>query len=366
MEHTEFVDDSSLKAFSTTKPYHKRCTQLKLQSGGKVTYIEPDQLALPEQYTNVPKFPDKFVVDGFVACVDVSTLFNDLQKDSFERLLQNLYGTKKPVVVAFTKYDRAKEASVMAVGDLLGKFKKQAHTIEVSAFKGVNVDTCFLVLAHLIDKNKPKTKVVSYSDSKAQLDERIRRNEEALQTVLDERLTDFSTSLADACKSLSPIVEYQILIDLSGLERVHKLIKAKLKYLKQVLIRDKLAAFVEMLPHILMAMIPVLELGSDLAYVKSLLEASDKFDKYFVRVQNWKENKEFLKSSEDQIPFEILEEEQAREVLKNYVEEVRGDNNGGCGCRVRARCAERGLRARSESNGKGLVRAREGKGQGIG
>lgn len=53
IEHTEFVDDSSLKPFPSTKPYHKRCTQLKLQSGGKITYIEPDQLALPEQYEDV-------------------------------------------------------------------------------------------------------------------------------------------------------------------------------------------------------------------------------------------------------------------------------------------------------------------------
>ena len=186
IEHTEFVDDSSLKPFPSTKPYHKRCTQLKLQSGGKITYIEPDQLALPEEYNNVGNFPDKFLVDGFILCADVSSSFTEpgsQQKEIFERLLQNLLPTKKPIVVALTKFDRAKDASVASVNEVLAHCKKQLLVIEVSALKGVNVDLCFLVLAHLVDPKKPKSRIIPYSEGKAHLDDRIRKNEVSFQQV---------------------------------------------------------------------------------------------------------------------------------------------------------------------------------------
>lgn len=306
--------------------YH--CIQVKLQSGGKVTYLEPNQLALPEHFTDVPKFPDKFTVDGFIVCVDVSTKFDDPsdpQKEFFHRLLDALLATKKPVVVACTKFDRAKPLSVMSVMEIVTHSKKQVPIVEVSALKGVNVDACFLVLAHLVDTKKPKTRIVPYAESKALLDERIRRNEEAFQYVLDERLTDFSMSLEEASKCLKSIVEYQILIDLCGQNRVNKLIQATLRYLKMQMVKSKTEQFLKTLPHVLVAMLPVVELEETTMVAKIRLRRSSKFERYFVDVENWRENSEFLKSqSEDVIPFGILEEDRGQEVLGSHIEEVRG------------------------------------------
>ena len=327
MEHTEFVDDSSLKPFSTNKPYHKRCIQLKLQSGGKVTYLEPNQLALPEQYIDVPKFPDKFAVDGFIVCVDVSTNLDDHsdpQKEFFDRVLHNIIGIKKPVVIACTKFDRCKPASMASVLEIVAKSKKQVPVVEVSAVKGVNVDMCFLVLAHLIDPKKPRTRIVSYAESKAQLDERVRRNEEALQYVLDERLVDFSMSLEEANQCLKPIVEYQLLIDLSGKQRVNRLIKAKLNYLKSQLVKYKSASFMKALPHVFTAIVPELELGVTIETAKVKLRRSSKFERYFTDLEDWKENTEFLKSdTEDLVPFSLLDMDEGKGLLETHIDEVR-------------------------------------------
>lgn len=301
--------------------------QIKLQSGGKVTYFEPNQLALPEEYTDAPKFPDKYSVDGFIVCVDVSARFDhpsDQQKSFFEQLLPNLLSTKKPVVVACTKFDHAKQASVTSVSEIASRSRKQqVPMVEVSAVKGVNVDTCFLVLAHLIDPRKPKTKIISYAESKSLLDDRTRRNEEALQAVLDERLIDFSMSLEEASKSLKSVVEYQILVDLSGQERVNKLVRAKLNYLKLQLVKTKTSQFVDMLPHILLAMLPVLQLNATMDSAKALLRSSSKFSRYFAIVDNWKEDSNFLKYTSDVVPFEFLEDKQGQEILDNHMNEVR-------------------------------------------
>ena len=336
MEHTEFVDDSSLKPFPAIVPYHKRCIQIKLRSSGKETYLEPNQIALPERYTNVPKFPDKFSVDGFIVCVDVSTNFDhpsDFQGKFLDQLLVALLATRKPVVIACAKFDRAKAASLASVAELVARSKKQVPMVEVSALEGVNVNMCFLVLAHLVDQRKSKTRIVSYAESKAQLEERIERNGEAFQHVLDERLVDFSMSLEDASKHLKATGEYLTLVDLCGEKRVKQLIQSKAKDLVLRFVKSKADYFAELLEHILVAMLPVLEAEDTVEDAKNLLRKSVKYSKYFVDVENWKENLMFLKSipvDSAVVPFGILEEEQGQEVLRNHINEVGGQDKGLC------------------------------------
>ena len=326
IEHTEFVDDSSLKSFASTKPYYKRCTQLKLQSGGKVTYIEPDQIALPELYTDVGKFPDKFIVDGFIICVDVSTRDfaepNNAQRDFFDKLIHNLINSKKVIVVACTKFDHAVESSLVVVNEILSKAKKQIPVIEVSALKGVNVDLCFLVLAHLVDSKKPKSRIVSYADSKANLDDRIRRNEESFQLVLDQKLFDFSISIEAASSVVSNEVEYQLLRELCGTERVRKLIRAKLSYLRKEREEERLHQFAEHLPGVLDSLIPDLPLNATLDSCREAVRQHKQFSDHFLEVANWKEDTPTLQSSEELIPFGLLHEGPGEDLLQKHIDKV--------------------------------------------
>lgn len=323
------MDDSSLRPFPSSRPYQKRCSQLRLQSGGKVAYIETNQLALPEHYQNVANFPEKFAVDGFIVCADVSTKLDDPggpQKQFLDILLSALQGSKKPVVVALTKYDRAKPASVAAILEIISHYKKlQTTVVEVSAVKSVNVDLCFLVLAHLIDSKKPRTRILSYADSKAILDERVRRLEEALQCVLDELLREFHVTVTAACQTLKTITEFNTLIELSGTERVHKLVRAKLSYLKQHVVKTKCTHFEEMLPHMLTAMLPSIEPDATVDSCIHLLRQGAKFDMYFVDVEDWREDTEFLKSPlDDHIPFQFVSDDVGKELLEKHMNVVRG------------------------------------------
>ena len=321
------MDDSSLKPFPSTKPYHKRVTQLKLQCSGKTTYIEPDQLSLPEEYADAGKFPDKFTVDGFIICVDVSTDFADPhnpQKEFFERLFSNvLDAKKKPVVVAMTKYDRAKENTVAVVNEIVAKSRKQVPLIEVSALKCVNVELCFLVLAHLVDTRKPRSKMVTYGESKSLLESRIHHNEDSFQKVLDTNLARFDTSIDDARKMLQGHVEFKLLTEICGTNRVNRLIRAKLNYLKQELVKKKESTYTEMLPHIFSAILPNLELDATLKSCKEALHCSTKFPKYFIDVKNWKDDVAFLNREDtDHVPFELLDEDTAEELLQKHIDMV--------------------------------------------
>ena len=266
-------------------------------------------------------------MDGFIVCVDVSTDFSDphnTQREFFERLLANVSeAKKKPVVVALTKYDRANETSVSIVSDIVAKSKKQIPLVEVSALKGVNVELCFLVLAHLVDTRKPRSKMVTYSESKSLRESRIQHNEESFQKVLDINLTHFDTKLQDARKMLESHVEFKLLTELCGTERVNKLIKAKLRYLKQVLVKKKETSYIEMLPHIFNAILSSLELSATLKSCKEMLHCSTKFPKYFVDVKNWKDDIEFLnKEDTDHVPFEIVDEDLSEELLQKHIDVV--------------------------------------------
>ncbi len=326
MEHTEFVDDCTLKPFATTKPYHQRCMQIKLRSKGKVAYISPEQLSSPEDYTNAPRFPDKFSVDGFILCVDVSADHShpsDTQRKYFDHLLQHLISTNKPIVVACMKFDHAKPASILTVQKILSHSKKQVPVVEVSSINGVNVATCFFVLAHLVNIKLPLTWIISYKKAKEHFDERVRRNQEVLQVVLDEKLTSFSMPLAEATSLLHSVMEYQVLVDLSGQKRVNMFIQEKLDHLNE-LVKSKTRHFLKLLPQALTAMLTMLDEGATVESATVLLRASSKFDEYFVDIRNWKESTDFLKStSKDLLPFDILLEEQGKAILENHLSKVR-------------------------------------------
>ncbi len=290
-------------------------------------YISDDQLALPEEYTDVPKFPDKFSIDGFILCVDVSTPLDvsTPQREFVTRLLQAIQQTKKPVVVAMTKYDSAIEESVASVSELVSKSKKQIPLIEVSAINNINVDACFLVLCHLVDPKKPKTKLTTFADAKSHLDERIRKIEEAFQSLLHREVSDFSQNIFQVCKDLQSQSEYELLLELKGLERIYRLVRGQLAFLKRQQLESKLMRYVELLPLILDTLIPNLSLNDNIESCCTALRSSSKFGQYFEDVREWRDDNDLLKSSnKDTVPYGLMLEDIGREVLQNHIDKVSG------------------------------------------
>ncbi len=286
-------------------------------------YISDDQLALPEEYADVPKFPDKFPVDGYILCMDVSTP-PEPSSDSMTRIFQAVQQTKKPFVVALTKYDIADETAVANVLEIISKAKKQVHFVEVSGQRNLNVDVCFLVLCHLIDAKKPKTKVTPYAEAKTHLDDRIRKIEESFQNLLDREVKDFSQNVFQVCEGLKEQMEYQVLIELKGLDRLQRLVRGQLAFLRKQQIEAKLTRYVELLPLILDALIPRLSLNDTTDSCASMLRANAKFGQYFVESRgDWQEDNDVLGSSnKDTVPFGLLAEDIGLEVLRNHINKV--------------------------------------------
>ncbi|CAI8026984.1 Rho GTPase-activating protein 190 [Geodia barretti] len=337
VEHTEFVEDGNLQLYSIVKPYHKRCIQQKLVSGGKMQYIHPDQLAVPDEFSNVARFPDKFTVDGYIICIDVSDdelpEAQGTQREFLGRLLPAIMGVKKAhIVVALTKFDIAKEKSIAAANEILSKCRRQPTVIEVSALEGVNIDVCFLVLAHLVDSRRPRTRILAFSVAHANLKERVRRNEESFQGLLSGRITDFSLPLPVARKSLENEVEFQLLRELKGIDRVDRLIRAQLKYLKEGVIKSKTTDFLDHIRASLELFLVNLSLEDTSETCVELIRKHEKFSAYFTENAEWRDDAQFLKQEQTtQVPFSLLGREGGTEVAP-------GENRCGSGSTEETGC----------------------------
>ena len=286
-------------------------------------------MAVPEEYSTAEKFPEKFIVDGYIVCIDVSAdldVAGNQQRVFLERLLPAILGVKKThVVVALTKFDIAREGCVAVAMEILSKMKRQLMVVEVSALKGVNVDVCFLVLAHMIDSKLPRTKIPTFSESDAQLRERVRRNEESFQPVLDRKVTDFSLPLAVARQLVRGEVEYLLLQELCGSNRTDRLIRAKLNYLREIAIKSKLANYLDYLLMALELFLPKVKLTDNVSSCKQRVKNHPKFSGYFFEDTSWRDNDDLLKEREGgRVPFTLLDEE-GESLLRMYIEKVRAE-----------------------------------------
>ena len=290
-------------------------------------YVHPNQLVVPDEYTNAGRFPEKFVVDGYIVCIDVSADLDSpssQQREFLGRLLPALMSVRKVhIVVALTKFDIAREASITAANELLAKCKRQLTVIEVSALEGVNVDVCFLVLAHLVDSKRPRTRIPPFSVALGHLKERVRKNEESFQNVLTSKITDFSLPVRKAQALLENEVEYLVLQELRGRDRVEKMIKAHLRYLREGKIKSKMANYLDHLQPALQLFLFGLSLVDTLESCKETIRNHEKFSAYFTENALWRDDNAVLKQETvTHVPISILEEPEGKKVLQQHMDKV--------------------------------------------
>lgn len=320
-----------------------------------MAYVNPNQLTLPEEFANVDRFPDRGVsVDGFIVCVDLSAPFGptDLQRDFFTKLISSVQGSKKPVVIACTKMDMAVPENLTVVKEVVDKLKKVPQLVEVSAHEGVNIDLCFLVLAHLVDSKKPRSRIVPYEEAKGIVDARVKKNETSFKGLLDWKLTDFAMAKETAFELVKKEIEWQSVAQLKGTERCKKLVRLRLSELWVAAIENKRKIFHEHLPGYISSLLTEVTLVDTVDTCLARVIEHKQFSEHFVNTENWEENKEFLLSSSSHVPISVLKsevglrcvqehmhqlqtiirEERAKEKIKNVLENSSSLLPGMCVC----------------------------------
>ncbi|KRY34006.1 Rho GTPase-activating protein [Trichinella spiralis] len=225
VEQTEFVDDEAFQPLrgsaSQREPYPKRSTALKLHSPDKLMYICKDQLGVEHDYEQRTLPEGRTNVDGFVCVFDVSSVAGrsaERQCEFVLAVLQNALKTKKPVVLATTKHDRADERSLKALDRLLGRreLRSLAPLVETSAHLGVNVEVPFLVLICLADRSRARPRLTQFNDAVRRRQEIIDVATAAYLQAIRKTVPNHRWTWSHLCQVLSNEPDFEHFCDLCG------------------------------------------------------------------------------------------------------------------------------------------------------
>ncbi|XP_022659460.1 rho GTPase-activating protein 190-like isoform X2 [Varroa destructor] len=345
VEQTEFIDDSSFQPFKSgkTDPYVKRCASTKLTSAEKLMYICKNQLGIEKEYEQCLMPDGRLSVDGFVCVFDVS----DVPGRSVERVveytatcLSQLIKTKKPIVLAATKCDEADDAMQRELDRLLSRKEFKSANIplvETSAHNAVNVDTAFMVLAHLVDKARPgKLKVMSYQEALKCRQEMCDFAAEAYGALIRAQVNDYRTLWVTAAKRVQHCPEFKRYVEIYGKDAAKRTFVQHTKRLKEQYIDSRVQAYLRVLPDILLDLLPDLDAIKDTEWVdvKEQLRSHPDFDQYFIDRpdESWEElilgddqNEDGL-CDEDRVPFQLLDSEDAEQCYLQHRQSLESED----------------------------------------
>ena len=327
IEQTEFCQDGSFNVFSSAQPYLKRAFATKNlpSASGKVAYYGPDQFADIQKYPDPEKFPEKFQIDGFVLCVDMSLNVTmsplDTQK-YFDKLITEALAAKKPLVIAGTKCDRMNQTTLERVQGLLSKNKRQITIVETCSESNVNVDTVFFLLAEQMGKVKFKIKNLSFNDVKKIVVNRKQQADDEFTQLLREIITNCQLTQQQGVEAVRSQQAYRNYVLLCGSSQAKTIVRKHIRRLHDAQVERKKAEFLEGLSHSLSQVIPIVTPSAQMDDLIKDIKSSDKFSQCFIELDNgiqW-EDSPVLTSPDKIIPFQFLKcDPEARRVLKDYL-----------------------------------------------
>ncbi|CAB4058760.1 ARHGAP5 [Lepeophtheirus salmonis] len=308
--------------------YVKRCTNTKLVSAEKIAYICKDQLGIEREYEQ------KFMPDGrFTVDVDVCA-----------SILTTVLRMKKPIILVATKCDEAHEIYVREIEKLVNRkeFKGLVPVVECSAHENINVDQAFFALAQMIDRTRGRSRIISYYEAAAMKRETLDHATDAFQRLLKLQITDYGSMWSTTSKKLSNHHEYMHYVDIFGKDTAQRLFKRHIRKLKDDYLGAKVQRYLDLLPEVLHELFPDFDTmgeGCDHFichmeglswtgdFVKERIREHPDFDHWFIEYPEdttWMEADLFDggESTENRIPYDILEMPEAENVYKNHLNQL--------------------------------------------
>lgn len=336
IEQTEFIDDASFQPFKGGKmePYVKRCSAVKLTSAEKLMYICKNQLGIEKEYEQKVLPDGKINIDGFLCVFDVSNVPGrpiERQVEILTAILNNLMKTKKPIVLVTTKNDEAVDNYVKEAEKLSTRkdYKNGILMVETSAHENVNVDLAFILIAQLIDRTKGRCKIISFAEADGRRKELGESVTQTFQMLIRSQVTDFNVMWTHTLKKLSQNPELSHYVALFGIDNAQRLFRRHIKKLKEEHVRKRVQGYMEMLPDILQEMVPDLSSlrDCDWATVQRHMQEHPDFHQYFFECPEdipWTEC-DLEEIGHNQIPFDVLDSNEAETVYKNHVNALQQD-----------------------------------------
>jgi len=340
IEQTEFIDDVSFSPFKSarTEAYVKRAVGGKVQSAEKLMYLCKDQLGMETDsaYPQVLMPEGKLTIDGFLCCFDVSKVPQrsiEKQVEFVAALINNALKTKKPVIVATTKGDTSCQEYVKEAEKLTTRkeFKGSVPLVETSAHENINIEAAFLLLAHLMDKTKARTKILPFLDARKQRNEILAVAKDAYLSLLRVNIRDPKAVWNTWKKRLESESDFAHYVEIFGTDQARKEFRVHTKRLRDEQVRVKEHRYLDKLPVLLKHMLPDLDHMPERSWnqIRRLICEHSEFSSNFVVVDeddpasSWKHADSFLYNTEEtRIPFDLLTSAEAEACFRNHLNEL--------------------------------------------
>ncbi|KAH9518727.1 hypothetical protein Btru_006096 [Bulinus truncatus] len=276
----------------------------------------------------------KLAIDGFICCFDVSKVPQrtvEKQVEFVTALLNNALKSKKPVVLATTKGDTACQEFVKEAEKLINKkeFKGNVLLVETSAHENINIEAAFMLLAHLIDKTKAKSKILPFVEARKQRYEILEVAKEAYIHLLRTTIVDPKAVWNTCKKKLEQESDFGHYVEMFGTEQARKEFRAHTKRLRDEQIRLREQRYLSLLPQLLKLFLPELDSITERAWntIRRLIREHPDFDRHFVMIEegctSWKQSDAFLDNTdESRIPFDLLNSAEAEMCFRNHLNEL--------------------------------------------
>ena len=109
--------------------------------------------------------------------------------------MQSLIATKKPIIFVATKCDNIDKDMLNSLSQLASR-KKNCLIVETSMFKGVNIETPFLLLANQITKKFSHIRNMSYAEIVIINEQAINEMMQLFQKIIANQVTNFRLKVA--------------------------------------------------------------------------------------------------------------------------------------------------------------------------
>ncbi len=127
--------------------------------------------------------------------------------------------------------------------------------------------------------------------------------------MLDKKLTDFTLPKTKAVLLVRNEPEWEGVAQLLGSQRCERLVNIKLGNLHIEAVMRQTEMFKEMLPEYLLHVLPHVTLQDTVDGCLDNIKNNEKFEEYFVHINNWTDTVEFLHTFSNKIPYSFIEKE---------------------------------------------------------
>ena len=323
IEQTQFYDDVTLKPFGGTDLYEKRAVKTTITTqGSKSQYVNYEQLAEPDLFPDILKFPkEKVSIDAFIIVFDVSNDDVDFVKQ-FNLLEVFLKKISRPIVLALTKYDIVNDKCIKTIREWSAR--KKLNVIEVSSEENINVDLVFLTLGRLVKgggkskhtANKSHSnKIMSFEECQDDRKGRYLEIGRMYNTCLTETVKDYKSKWRDFQIANSSNMNFVAFCDVFGSQKAKQKFSRHIRELLSNMIEVRKNNYLKDLDQVFKHFITDLSHSVHEVALQFIRNHSD-FNTYFVALSDecsWRSDNEVLYSEAKVvlIPFDLLKEPEA-------------------------------------------------------